>query len=77
MTKLFEEAVAKVKKLPDEDQDIAAELLLTLTNAEATTWHLSSEQVEEVKRIQEDLREGRTALITDEEMEAFWKKCGL
>ena len=30
MTKLFEEAIAQVRQLPEADQDVAAEILLTL-----------------------------------------------
>ncbi|HTQ34479.1 MAG TPA: hypothetical protein VMI30_09930 [Stellaceae bacterium] len=32
MTKLFDEAIAKVRRLPDADQDEAAEILLTLAS---------------------------------------------
>jgi hypothetical protein len=38
---------------------------------------LSDEQVEEVKRRQQALREGTSRFATDEEMAALWKKCGL
>lgn len=30
MTKLFEEAIAQVRQLPEADQNVAAEILLTL-----------------------------------------------
>lgn len=30
MTKLLEDAIAQVRQLPDADQDVAAEILLTL-----------------------------------------------
>ena len=32
MTKLFDKAIAKVRRLPDADQDEAAEILLTLAS---------------------------------------------
>ncbi len=40
-------------------------------------YRLTPEQVEEVKRRQEALREGKTRLATDEEVAALWKRCGL
>ncbi len=36
MTKLLEEVIAKVRALPDEDQDALATLLLAVTNADAS-----------------------------------------
>ena len=36
MTKLFEDVVAKVRTLPDEDQDALAALLLAATRADAS-----------------------------------------
>jgi hypothetical protein len=38
---------------------------------------LTDEQVEEVKRRQQALREGKTRFATDEEIIVLWKKCGL
>src|ERR1700730_13062798 len=38
---------------------------------------LSDEQVEEVKRRQQALREGTSRFATDEEINALWKHCGL
>ena len=34
MTKLLEQAIAKVQTLPEEDQDALAALLLSMTNAD-------------------------------------------
>ena len=36
MTKLLEEVIAKVRALPEEDQDALATLLLAVTNADAS-----------------------------------------
>jgi hypothetical protein len=38
---------------------------------------LRPEQIADVKRIRDDLRNGRTRLATDEEIAALWKQCGL
>jgi hypothetical protein len=77
MTKRFEEAVERVKELPDEDQDLAAELLLMVANADSSQYRLSAAQVEEVKRIQQAVREGTATFVSDDDMAAFWKKFGL
>ncbi|MEX1060634.1 MAG: hypothetical protein WED13_06395 [Methyloceanibacter sp.] len=43
MTKLLEQAIAKVQSLPDEDQDALAALLLSVTNADASAVPLDDE----------------------------------
>jgi hypothetical protein len=73
MTKLFQEAIEKIKKLSDEDQDIAAELLLTFADANTPQYRLSPEQVEQVKRIQQEIKDGKATFVSDEEMTTFWK----
>lgn len=77
MTKLLDEAIAKAKELPDADQDMAAEAVLSVVYKDAPGYQLTPEQVEEVARIQQDMRSGKTVLATDQEMAALWKKCGL
>ena len=42
-----------------------------------TRYRLTPEQVCEVERIQQEVRDGTATFATDEEMAAFWKKCGL
>ena len=76
MTKRLEEAVAQARELPDEEQDEIAEMLFALMSIDEADYALSPEQVEEVKRIQEDLRTGKTRLATDEEVAEMWKKFG-
>lgn len=75
MTKLLDKAIAKVRELPEADQDEAAEMLLSAFSEEARGYRLTPEQVAEVRRTQQAVREGKIA--TDEEMAALWKKCGL
>jgi hypothetical protein len=75
MIKLLEEAIAKVRSLSEADQDMAAEAVLAVVYKDAPEYHLTPEQVEEVKRTQQDVRDGKIA--TDEDMAALWKKCGL
>jgi hypothetical protein len=40
-------------------------------------YRLTDEQVEEVMRRQQALRDGTSRFATDEEMNALWKRCGL
>jgi ABC-type histidine transport system ATPase subunit len=77
MTKLLDEAIAKARELSEADQDMAAEAVLSVVYKDAPLTALTPEQIEEVKRIQQDMREGKTRFATDEEMAALWKKCGL
>jgi len=77
MTKMLDEAIAKARELSDADQDMAAEAVLSVVYKDAPSTTLTPEQVEEAKRIQRDLREGKTRFATDDEMAALWKKCGL
>jgi hypothetical protein len=77
MTKLFEEAIAKVRELPEDQQDAAADALFAHISGGAGRYRLTPEQVAEVMRIQKDLREGTTRLATDDELAALRKKCGL
>jgi hypothetical protein len=77
MSKLLDQAVAKARELPDDVQDAVADALFAHIAGEDQRHHLTSEQIEDVKRIQRELRSGKTRLATDEEVAAVWKKCGL
>ena len=50
MTERLEEAIAKVRKLPRDRQDEAAELLLSVVEEGSATFCLTTEQVAEVER---------------------------
>ena len=50
MTKLLEEAIAKVRELPEEEQDRAAGFLLDFATPNAQGYHLTNEQLAEVRR---------------------------
>jgi hypothetical protein len=52
-------------------------LYLYTWRATTAALRLSPEQIKDVKRIQQDLREGREVLASDAEMAALWRKCGL
>lgn len=73
MTELFEQAIAKVRKLPDRRQDEAAELLLSLVEHDPATIQLSPEQVAEIER---RLNDPTLTYATDEEVDALYRKLG-
>jgi hypothetical protein len=75
MTKLLEEAIERVKALPEPDQDIAAEFLIGFLDPERGRYQLTAGQVREVELAREEAREGKFA--TDAEMKATWQRFGL
>ncbi len=77
MTKLLQDVIERVRQWPEDRQDEAAHVLLDLEAQQVSRIRLSAEQVQEVERIQRSVREGAAAFATDEQMAAFWKKCGL
>ena len=75
MTALLEAAIAKARELPEEEQDAAADALFASMAREEVQHRLTPEQADEVKRIQRGLMDGSTTLLSDEEMDAFWRAC--
>lgn len=65
MSDLLDEAVAKVRRLPKDRQDEAAEILLALAEEHASPYQLSAEQRAEVQR----RLAGPPDYATDEEVE--------
>jgi predicted transcriptional regulator len=43
MTKLLEQAITKVRELPDEDQEAVAAVMLSMAGADAPVVHLDDE----------------------------------
>jgi hypothetical protein len=74
MTKLLEQAIASVRRLPERDQDLAAEFLLGFANPEAGRYQLSDDQVAEVELAKQEVREGKVA--TEADMDAVWQRFG-
>jgi hypothetical protein len=75
MTKLLDEAVAKVRELSEEEQDYAAAMLLGFADRESDKYQLTPEQVAEVELARKEAKEGIFA--TDEEMRELWRRFGL
>jgi hypothetical protein len=77
MTKLLQDIIERVRHWPDDRQDEAAHVLLDLGTQRASRVRLTPAQVEEVGRIRQKVLDGSAEFATDEQMAAFWKKCGL
>ena len=72
MTKLLDEAIAKIRELPEVDQDAAAEILLALAAKRDEPIQLDDETR---AAIREGLAEAeRGEFATDEEMKAFFAR---
>lgn len=74
MTRLFDEAVATVAQLPDEQQDELARILLQLAGWEQPLYLLSPE--EEADLDASIAAEQRGEIATDAEIRAIWAKHG-
>ena len=75
--KNLEQLLERVRQWPKDRQEDAAEVLLEMERQDTSGYKLSDAQVQEVAGIQLEVREGRAAFATDEQMAALWKSCGL
>jgi hypothetical protein len=75
MTRLLDEAIAKVRRLSDEEQDYAAAMLLGFADREADSYELTPEQLAEVELARQQIKDGH--FISDEEMRERWRHLGL
>ena len=70
MTKLLDRAIAKLRELPSDRQDEAAELVLSFVEQDPGSMQLSAEQVAEIER-----RLGEpTEYVEHAEVRAFFQK---
>jgi hypothetical protein len=76
MTKILEQAIAKARALSDEDQDALGAVWLSL----AEEWPIPADDLDDETRaaILEGIEQARRGdLVSDEEMQALWKRFGL
>jgi hypothetical protein len=73
MTKLLDQAIAKARELPEEEQDALA--LAILADLETEIEPLDDEARVAIREGLEQARRGE--FVPDEEMEAFWKRHGV
>jgi predicted transcriptional regulator len=75
MTKLLEEAIRKVRELPEAEQDEAAEMLLSLASRRSGPVRLDEETRAAIEEGKAQARRGE--FVTDEDMAAFFKRRGV
>ena len=75
MTRLFEQAVATVSALPDEQQDDIARILLQLAGVEQSSDLLTVEEEADLDASIAEAERGEFA--SDDEIRAIWAKHGL
>ena len=71
MTKLLEQAIAKARSLPDDRQDEAAALLMSVVEQDTSTVQLDAAQIAEVEA---RLAETAPKYALHEEVRAFFHK---
>jgi hypothetical protein len=74
MTKLLDEAISRVRKLPAPEQDVVAEVLLGIAEQPAQSL-LTDEQLTEVRLALREAKDGQFATAT--ELSDLWRKFGL
>jgi len=76
MSTLLKKAIQVIEALPSSEQDVYAEILYAHLATEPH-YRLTPAQVKRVQQTRRDLRSGKTRLLTESDMEAFWKSMGL
>ena len=75
MSKLLEEAIKKVRELPEADQEEAAEILLSVAARRDQPVPLDEETRAAIREGQEQARRGE--FVSDSEMAKFFKRHGV
>ncbi|KAB2943616.1 MAG: hypothetical protein K8F92_04620 [Hyphomicrobium sp.] len=75
MIKVLEDALKKVRELPEERQEFAAEVLETIVAQDDGVYHLTDEDRTEVRAGLAEIERGEIA--SDEDVAAMWKRFGL
>ncbi|MFK8251426.1 hypothetical protein [Ancylobacter terrae] len=77
MSTLLDEAIAKLKALPEDRQADAVALLDMFFAQGEARYVLTPEQVAEVEDTLRELDAGRMKVFSEEEMDEFWRRYGL
>jgi predicted transcriptional regulator len=75
MTKLLDQAIAKVRELSEDEQDARALALLSMADGNASLFPLDDETRAAIREGLEQARRGE--FVPDEEIEALWKRHGV
>jgi len=74
MPKLLEEAIDRLRELPEEEQDAAADALFAYISSDDRHYTLRPDQAADVRRIRNGLRSRTTRLATKSEVDAVRNK---
>ena len=74
MTKLLEEAINRLRQLPEAVQDEAAEILFVVASKRSEPVHVDDETRKAIR--EGKTQAGRGEFVSDEEMVAFFKRHG-
>jgi predicted transcriptional regulator len=72
MIKMLEQAIEKIRALPDDTQEFAARVLEQIAAAGGGVYRLSDEERAAVREGLADIDAGR--IVSDAEMAAFWNR---
>jgi predicted transcriptional regulator len=75
MSKLLEEAINKVRELPEAEQDEAAEMLMSVASKKGGPIELDDETRAAVREGREQARRGE--FVSEKDMTAFFKRHGV
>ena len=75
MTRVLEDAIEKVRKLPEDRQAYVAEVLEQIAAAGSDPFTVPEDHRAAVLEGLEQAE--RSDFVSDDEMAALWKKCGL
>lgn len=75
MSKLLEDAIKKVRELPESEQDEAAEMLLSVASRREQAIRLDEDTRAAVEEGQQQARRGE--FVSDNDMAAFFKRHGV
>ena len=74
MTKLLDDALEAVRKMPAAAQDDVARMMLTLAGNDEV-YHLTDDERALIERSKAEAARGE--FVPDDQVRAFWKKLGL
>lgn len=75
MTKMLEEAIKKVRELPEDDQNEAAAMLMSVASKKADLVPLDGETRAAIQEGREQARRGE--FVSDKDMSAFFRRHGV
>jgi predicted transcriptional regulator len=75
MIKMLEQAIEKIRNLPEDRQADAAEILEQMAADDGSVFKVPKDDRAAIAEGLEQLKRGEFA--SDDDMSALWKKCGL